>query len=72
MVIGHYPIVGSDGRSYYPAREAGIQAGDIILRINGQPINSKSQIESAIDNIGRSGGQAEVTVSRNSRKLRLG
>jgi stage IV sporulation protein B len=69
VVIGHYPIVGSDGRSYYPAREAGIQAGDIILRINGQPINSKSQIESAIDNIGRSGGQAEVTVSRNSRKI---
>jgi stage IV sporulation protein B len=69
VVIGHYPIVGSDGRSHYPAREAGIEVGDVILRINGQAVNSKSQIERTIDVIGRSGRQVELNILRNSRKI---
>lgn len=69
VVIGHYPLVGSDGHSYYPARDAGIQVGDVILRINGQTVNSKSQIERAIDDIGRAGAQAEISILRNSKKI---
>jgi stage IV sporulation protein B len=69
VVIGHYPVVGSDGRSYYPAREGGIQVGDVIVRINGEPVSSKSQIEHLIDDIGRTGGQAEISILRNSRNI---
>lgn len=69
VVIGHYPLVGSDGRSYYPAREAGIQVGDVITRINGETVNSKSQIELAIEDIGRRGAQAEITIMRNSKRI---
>ena len=69
VVIGHYPVIGSDGRSYYPAREAGIQVGDVILRINGQAIDGKSQVERIIDDVGRTGGQAEITILRNSRRI---
>lgn len=71
VVIGHYPVVGVDGRSYYPAREAGIQVGDVILRINGQAVSSKSKIEQAIDEIGRSGRQAEIDILRNSKRITL-
>jgi len=69
VVIGHYPIIGPDGSWHYPAREAGIEVGDVILRINGQAINSKSQIERTIDDIGRSGRQAELNILRNSKKI---
>ncbi len=69
VVIGHYPVIGSDGRTYYPAREAGIQVGDVISRINGEEIESKSHVERVIDHVGSTGRQAEITILRNSRKF---
>ena len=35
VVVGHIPLKDIDGRERYPAKEAGIKAGDIILSING-------------------------------------
>ena len=69
VVIGHYPVVGPDGHISYPAREAGIQVGDVIYRINGQAINSKSQIERVIDQMGKTGGPLEISILRNSKRL---
>lgn len=69
VVIGHYPIIGADGRSYYPARDGDIRIGDVILQIDGNPISSKSQIEEIVEDIGRSGRQAEINILRNSRRI---
>ncbi|MGE5573234.1 MAG: SpoIVB peptidase [Bacteroidota bacterium] len=67
VVVGHYPVVGADRRRRYPAREAGIEVGDVILSINGEAVENKSEVERAIDLAGRSGRPVEVRVLRDSR-----
>lgn len=34
IVVGHRPLRGLDGTQYYPARDAGIEVGDLILRVD--------------------------------------
>ncbi|MDK2931540.1 MAG: stage sporulation protein [Bacillota bacterium] len=67
VVVGHYPVVGTDGRRRYPAREAGIEVGDVIVSINGQGVDNKSEVERAIDLAGRSGKLVEIKILRDSR-----
>lgn len=67
VVVGHYPVVGTDGRRRYPAREAGIEVGDVIVSINGQGVDNKSEVERAIDLAGRSGKPVEIKILRDSR-----
>ncbi|MGE5592175.1 MAG: SpoIVB peptidase [Betaproteobacteria bacterium] len=69
VVVGHYPVVGVDGRRRYPAREAGIEVGDVIVSINGRAVNDKSEVEQAIDLAGRSGKPVEISILRDSRAL---
>lgn len=45
VVVGHARIRGIDGHDYYPARDAGIEVGDILTAINGSPINSVDDVE---------------------------
>ncbi|MCC8357377.1 MAG: PDZ domain-containing protein [Oscillospiraceae bacterium] len=45
-----------------PAREAGIRAGDIIVSVNGQAVDSAAVLMAAVDGLG--GNAAEVTVRR--------
>ncbi|MCD7844785.1 MAG: SpoIVB peptidase [Oscillospiraceae bacterium] len=45
-----------------PAREAGIRAGDVIISVNGQRVDSAASLMAAVDGLG--GSPAEVTVRR--------
>ena len=47
-----------------PATTAGLQAGDVILRINGQPAGPAGTIQAAIE-VARVGEPIELTVDRN-------
>ena len=67
VVVGHYPVVGTDGRRRYPAREAGIEVGDVITSINGQAVENKSEVERVTDLAGRGGKPIEIRVLRDSR-----
>ncbi len=69
VVVGHYPVVGPDGRRHYPARDAGIQVGDIIVSINGTAVGGRAEVEKVIDSAARSGDPVEVKIVRDSRSL---
>lgn len=49
IVIGHTAIKGADGRQHYPAREAGINVGDVILAVNGQVADGIDQAGDMIE-----------------------
>lgn len=55
MVVGLSSILGEDGRKYYPGKEAGLEIGDVILRVNGQTVTSDDQVAYLIDRLGRQG-----------------
>ena len=39
IVVGHRPLRGLDGAQHYPARDAGIEVGDLILRVDGVTVH---------------------------------
>lgn len=56
IVVGNSPIQTSDGQYVTPAKDAGINVGDLILSINQVPVQSDSQVAEIID----SNGQGEA------------
>ncbi len=50
MVVGNSFVKNNEGK-YYPAQKAGIEVGDTILQINGQPVSDKVKLASVIQNI---------------------
>lgn len=53
MVVGYAGITEQDGRKFYPAREAGIRPGDIILKIEDIAVQSDTQVSFIIDKLAR-------------------
>ncbi len=49
-----------------PASRAGIQAGDIIIKLNGEDISTMSQLQNKLKNMS-AGDKAEITIQRQQR-----
>lgn len=45
VIVGHVPVTGLDQKKYYPAQNAGLKAGDILLKLNDQPLNHVEEVE---------------------------
>ena len=48
LIVGHLPIKGVDFKTYYPAKEAGLQAGDLLLAIDNHQVNRVDEVESLL------------------------
>ena len=53
-----------------PAARAGLRAGDVVMALNGQPIDSARALRKAIASI-TPGGTARLSVRRQGRDLEL-
>ena len=51
-----------------PAAKAGLQAGDIVVAVNGSPVASASELGRALDGAGTS---ASVKIARGDKRLTL-
>ena len=61
------PVVGLDGREYSPARDAGIQPGDIIVSIDGQDIHRPEQVSYLVNAAAEHKAELTVVIRRNQR-----
>lgn len=61
MVVSLSGIAGADG-SYCPAKEAGIEVGDIIQSVNGAPVSSNADLQEAVS--ASDGSPVTVTFRR--------
>lgn len=61
MVVGEAPVLKS-GKKHFPAREAGIQVGDLILSANGVSIHNENQLQEIINNCGNQGRDVVLLV----------
>jgi stage IV sporulation protein B len=71
VVVGHTPLRDSEGHEQYPAKEAGIRIGDLILAINGQPIHQIDQMEQIVQGQAKSHEELRLTIRRANQKLEL-
>lgn len=53
IVVGNSPVQVNEGQYVTPAKDSGIQVGDVILGINDTPVHSDSQVAEMIDGSGR-------------------
>lgn len=69
MVVGQAAVMGKDGKQYYPAKEAGIEVGDVILKINNQDVKTDQDVANAIHQAGEKQGFSEILFQRNGQLI---
>jgi stage IV sporulation protein B len=68
LVVGHHLVRGSDF-SASPAKEAGIEVGDIILAMDGVALQDANQVAEIINRPGSAGKTISFLLKRESRLL---
>lgn len=54
-----------------PAHEAGLRAGDVIVRMNGRPVGSLTDVRAELNVSARSSSPTQVDVARRSERLQF-
>ena len=71
MVVGFAPITGSQGQKSYPAREAGIEVGDLIMKVDDKPVYTELQLADLIDREGQKGSKPRLLIKRGNQQRTL-
>lgn len=69
MVVGHAVINTEDGKKVYPARDQGLEIGDLILAVDGNIVNSENDLARLID--AKNGQKVDFTVKRNDKEFHI-
>lgn len=64
IISGFSEITSSDGRSYCPARQAGIAPGDLLISVEGVKVRYDAQVGSLIDQFARRKETVRLQVKR--------
>ncbi|TDA69993.1 MAG: SpoIVB peptidase [Clostridia bacterium] len=70
-VVGYAPILEPGGKEAYPARDAGVLLGDVLLAVNGREVRSDEETAGLIDRAGAGGRPVELKVRRGRQVLQL-
>jgi stage IV sporulation protein B len=71
IVVGHSPVQSVSGEQVTPAKDAGISIGDVILSINGVPVQSDAQVAEIIDRSGREQLVVDILLKRGDGRLQV-
>ncbi len=66
-VVGISAVIDNQGRSRYPAGEAGIKVGDFIVSINDQGIHTNEDIATIINESGKMVNKCKIKYIRNNK-----
>lgn len=69
MVVGISPVIGTDDKQYNPSSDAGIETGDMILKINGYQVKDGDHVSKLV---GQSEGKPlKLTIIRKGKEMEL-
>ncbi|HVJ47865.1 SpoIVB peptidase [Desulfitobacterium sp.] len=69
MVVGQAAVTGKDGQQNYPAKEAGIEVGDVILKIDSQEVKTDLDVADAINQAGQKQGFSDILCQRDGQYI---
>jgi len=69
MVVGHAAITTEDGKKVYPARDQGLEIGDLILAVDGNIVNNENDLARVID--AKNGQEVDLTVKRDHKTFQV-
>jgi len=64
IVVGNSPVLTMQGKYVTPAKDAGIAVGDVIISINGIPVQSDTQVAEIIDESGKKYRSIDILLKR--------
>ncbi len=64
IVVGNSPVLTTQGQYVTPAKDAGIVVGDVIISINGTPVQSDTQVAEIIDENGKNNRNIDILLKR--------
>ncbi|HWP95894.1 MAG TPA: SpoIVB peptidase [Syntrophomonadaceae bacterium] len=67
MVVGYAPVLGTDGKKSYPAKDQGVELGDVILQADGQEVDSEEDLARNIDE--KKGQETVLQIKRKERSI---
>lgn len=70
IVVGQAPIHDDKGREYCPARDAGINAGDVLVKINGRQVINEADVRELVNKNG-GGRRVDLELKRRQRVFRV-
>ncbi|MBO9609056.1 MAG: SpoIVB peptidase [Paenibacillaceae bacterium] len=71
LVVGHHMVTVQDDRKTSPGEEARVQVGDLIVSIDGKPLNDVSKVSELAAKAGEQGRALELSIMRGDQKLKL-
>lgn len=71
IVVGFAPLVTVDGQTLWPAREAGVQLGDQLVRLDGAATLSVPHLDRILRHHGQEGSAVRLGVRRNDRYIEI-
>lgn len=69
LVVGFHQINTSEGKKS-PGETAGIEAGDIIIEMNGQKIEKMNDVAPFIQKAGKTGESLDLLIKRDKQKIK--
>src|SRR5690554_4573468 len=71
VVVGHFPVRDEEGRECWPAREAGIRIGDLIVAINDHPLRRIDEVDFLLQNLAAQGKPLTLTIIRGGARRKI-
>ncbi|MGI6226406.1 MAG: SpoIVB peptidase [Peptococcales bacterium] len=69
LVVGQSPILDQNGITHFPAKDAGIEIGDTITKINNILIETDEQLAKIVNEAGASNKIVNISIKRNNQVL---
>ncbi|MGI5901985.1 MAG: SpoIVB peptidase [Desulfitobacteriia bacterium] len=70
LIIGHAPIIDEQGKEVYPAKDSGVEIGDVILKVNGVNALNDLQVAKEINNQCKKNKKIELEIKRQEKILK--
>lgn len=71
LVVGHHLVKLKDDKKISPGEQAGLQLGDLILKMNGKSINDVGKVAGIVEQAGKQNKPLKLLVQRNDKTLNV-
>lgn len=69
LVVGHHLVTGKDG-SLSPGEDADIKVGDVILKINGEPVKEMAEVKPYVEKAGKDNTPLHMVIKRGKETIK--
>lgn len=69
LVVGHHLVRVNEEQRVSPGEKAGIQLGDLMTHMNGQPLNDISKVAQMVEEAGKQNKKLQITYKRGDKVL---